>query len=117
MHQSCLTRVFVSNLHYPPRRCSNEKGFFAVTEEFKWPDFCQDHLLDEDTMILDSGTVRVEYLQRVHARLHISLWPVKQGKYLPEPPLGDVTTNSPSITQFLNFHFPGRVRLDRRDEQ
>jgi len=34
-------------------RCSNEKGFFAVTE--KCADFCQDDLPDEDIMILDSG--------------------------------------------------------------
>ena len=34
-------------------RCSNEKGFFAVTE--KCADFCQDDLPDEDIMIMDSG--------------------------------------------------------------
>ena len=44
-------------------RCSNEKGFFAVTE--KCADFCQDDLPDEDIMILDSGEevgYCVEYL-------------------------------------------------------
>ncbi|KAK7075215.1 hypothetical protein SK128_020054 [Halocaridina rubra] len=34
-------------------RCSNEKGYFAVSE--KWSDFCQDDLADDDTMILDDG--------------------------------------------------------------
>ena len=37
------------------RRCSNERGYFAVSE--KCSDFCQDDLSDEDVMILDSGTV------------------------------------------------------------
>merc|ERR1712176_371738 len=35
-------------------RCSNERGYFAVSE--KCSDFCQDDLSDEDFMILDSGT-------------------------------------------------------------
>jgi len=35
-------------------RCSNDKGFFAVSE--KCTDFCQDDLADDDTMILDDGT-------------------------------------------------------------
>eukprot|EP00118_Oscarella_pearsei_P006460 m.29143 g.29143 ORF g.29143 m.29143 type:complete len:1260 (+) comp31138_c0_seq3:13-3792(+) len=35
-------------------RCSNEKGFFSVSE--KCLDFCQDDLADEDVMILDSGS-------------------------------------------------------------
>lgn len=34
-------------------RCSNEKGYFGVTE--KCSDFCQDDLADDDIMILDSG--------------------------------------------------------------
>jgi len=34
-------------------RCSNERGYFAVSE--KCSDFCQDDLADEDVMILDSG--------------------------------------------------------------
>ena len=34
-------------------RCSNEKGFFSVSE--KCTDFCQDDLADDDIMILDSG--------------------------------------------------------------
>merc|ERR1711915_933768 len=34
-------------------RCSNEKGYFAVSE--KCSDFCQDDLADDDTMILDDG--------------------------------------------------------------
>ena len=34
-------------------RCSNDKGFFTVTE--KCSDFCQDDLADDDIMILDSG--------------------------------------------------------------
>ncbi|XP_025115858.1 LOW QUALITY PROTEIN: protein flightless-1 homolog [Pomacea canaliculata] len=34
-------------------RCSNEKGYFAVSE--KCADFCQDDLADDDVMILDNG--------------------------------------------------------------
>ncbi|XP_025833718.1 protein flightless-1 [Agrilus planipennis] len=34
-------------------RCSNEKGYFIVSE--KCSDFCQDDLADEDIMILDNG--------------------------------------------------------------
>uniref|UniRef100_T1J3P6 Gelsolin-like domain-containing protein n=1 Tax=Strigamia maritima TaxID=126957 RepID=T1J3P6_STRMM len=34
-------------------RCSNEKGFFTVSE--KCSDFCQDDLADDDMMILDNG--------------------------------------------------------------
>ncbi|KAK7794573.1 hypothetical protein R5R35_003590 [Gryllus longicercus] len=34
-------------------RCSNEKGYFTVSE--KCSDFCQDDLADDDIMILDSG--------------------------------------------------------------
>ena len=35
-------------------RCSNEKGYFAISE--KCSDFCQDDLVDEDIMLLDNGT-------------------------------------------------------------
>lgn len=35
-------------------RCSNDKGYFNVTE--KCIDFCQDDLSDDDIMILDNGT-------------------------------------------------------------
>ncbi|XP_060063340.1 protein flightless-1 homolog [Ylistrum balloti] len=34
-------------------RCSNEKGYFTVSE--KCADFCQDDLADDDVMILDNG--------------------------------------------------------------
>ncbi len=34
-------------------RCSNEKGYFIISE--KCSDFCQDDLADDDIMILDSG--------------------------------------------------------------
>merc|ERR1711972_34373 len=34
-------------------RCSNEKGYFTVSE--KCSDFCQDDLADDDIMILDTG--------------------------------------------------------------
>merc|ERR1711981_1543134 len=34
-------------------RCSNEKGYFTVSE--KCSDFCQDDLAHDDIMILDSG--------------------------------------------------------------
>ena len=36
-------------------RCSNDRGYFAVTE--KCIDFCQDDLSDDDIMILDNGNV------------------------------------------------------------
>lgn len=36
-------------------RCSNEKGFFAVSE--KCADFCQDDLADDDIMLLDNGDI------------------------------------------------------------
>lgn len=36
-------------------RCSNEKGFFTVSE--KCADFCQDDLADDDIMVLDNGEV------------------------------------------------------------
>jgi len=39
-------------------RCSNEKGYFAVSE--KCSDFCQDDLADDDIMLLDNGK-EVEY--------------------------------------------------------
>ncbi|XP_054155123.1 protein flightless-1-like [Oppia nitens] len=35
-------------------RCSNEKGYFSISE--KCSDFCQDDLIDEDIMVLDNGT-------------------------------------------------------------
>lgn len=35
------------------RRCSNEKGYFSVSE--KCSDFCQDDLADDDIMLLDNG--------------------------------------------------------------
>ncbi|CAG0886127.1 unnamed protein product [Darwinula stevensoni] len=34
-------------------RCSNDKGYFAVSE--KCTDFCQDDLADDDIMLLDNG--------------------------------------------------------------
>lgn len=36
-----------------PPRCSNEKGYFSVSE--KCSDFCQDDLADDDIMLLDNG--------------------------------------------------------------
>ncbi|CAD6187849.1 unnamed protein product [Caenorhabditis auriculariae] len=36
-------------------RCTNEKGYFAVSE--KTVDFCQDDLDDDDIMILDNGEI------------------------------------------------------------
>lgn len=37
----------------PFLRCSNEKGYFSVSE--KCSDFCQDDLADDDIMLLDNG--------------------------------------------------------------
>lgn len=37
----------------PSHRCSNEKGYFSVSE--KCSDFCQDDLADDDIMLLDNG--------------------------------------------------------------
>ncbi|XP_076808004.1 protein flightless-1 homolog [Clavelina lepadiformis] len=43
-----------SYLHYARLfRCSNEKGYFSVSE--KCADFCQDDLADDDIMLLDNG--------------------------------------------------------------
>lgn len=38
---------------FTPFRCSNEKGYFSVSE--KCSDFCQDDLADDDIMLLDNG--------------------------------------------------------------
>lgn len=38
---------------FAPFRCSNEKGYFSVSE--KCSDFCQDDLADDDIMLLDNG--------------------------------------------------------------
>ena len=35
-------------------RCSNDQGYFAITE--KLADFCQDDLSNDDVMILDTGS-------------------------------------------------------------
>lgn len=52
------TRLYESTadfMHYARLfRCSNEKGFFSVSE--KCSDFCQDDLADDDIMILDNGS-------------------------------------------------------------
>ncbi|KAI8796832.1 protein flightless-1 [Biomphalaria glabrata] len=43
-----------SYMHYARLfRCSNEKGYFTVSE--KCADFCQDDLADDDVMLLDNG--------------------------------------------------------------
>lgn len=41
-------------LHTRLFRCSNEMGYFAISE--KCSDFCQDDLSDDDIMILDNGS-------------------------------------------------------------
>ncbi len=48
-------RTAVYMKHMRLFRCSNERGYFAVTEKFI--DFCQDDLSDDDIMILDTGTL------------------------------------------------------------
>ncbi|KAJ7305988.1 hypothetical protein JRQ81_010354 [Phrynocephalus forsythii] len=45
-------------------RCSNEKGYFAVSE--KCSDFCQDDLADDDIMLLDNG--REVYIQHMRSK-------------------------------------------------
>ncbi|PSN45747.1 Protein flightless-1 [Blattella germanica] len=45
-------------------RCSNEKGYFTVSE--KCSDFCQDDLADDDIMILDNG--EQVYIQHLRAK-------------------------------------------------
>lgn len=41
-------------------RCSNEKGYFSISE--KCSDFCQDDLADDDIMLLDNGKEVCAYL-------------------------------------------------------
>ena len=48
-------------------RCSNEKGYFTVSE--KCSDFCQDDLAQDDIMILDSG---INDLTHIEARRRIT---------------------------------------------
>ncbi|CAL9693740.1 unnamed protein product [Knipowitschia caucasica] len=45
-------------------RCSNEKGYFSVSE--KCSDFCQDDLADDDIMLLDNG--KEVYIQHMRAK-------------------------------------------------
>uniref|UniRef100_A0A3P9Q6B4 FLII actin remodeling protein n=1 Tax=Poecilia reticulata TaxID=8081 RepID=A0A3P9Q6B4_POERE len=47
---SVITDLFYG---FSPSRCSNEKGYFSVSE--KCSDFCQDDLADDDIMLLDNG--------------------------------------------------------------
>lgn len=49
---SCPPALSFTSAPLAPR-CSNEKGYFAVTE--KCSDFCQDDLADDDIMLLDNG--------------------------------------------------------------
>uniref|UniRef100_A0A667YIF0 Protein flightless-1 homolog n=1 Tax=Myripristis murdjan TaxID=586833 RepID=A0A667YIF0_9TELE len=44
-------------------RCSNEKGYFSVSE--KCSDFCQDDLADDDIMLLDNGK---EVIMRIYLK-------------------------------------------------
>lgn len=48
---------------FAPFRCSNEKGYFSVSE--KCSDFCQDDLADDDIMLLDNGK-EVTLIRNVH---------------------------------------------------
>ncbi|XP_013412224.1 protein flightless-1 homolog isoform X3 [Lingula anatina] len=52
-------------------RCSNEKGYFTVSE--KCSDFCQDDLADDDVMILDNGEQVFLWLGRKTSDVEIKL--------------------------------------------
>lgn len=49
-------------------RCSNEKGYFSVSE--KCSDFCQDDLADDDIMLLDNGKEVKRRWSRLVAQQH-----------------------------------------------
>ncbi|CAH1794524.1 unnamed protein product [Owenia fusiformis] len=52
-------------------RCSNEKGYFTVSE--KCSDFCQDDLADDDVMILDNGVEVFLWVGRKTSDVEIKL--------------------------------------------
>ncbi|XP_074648106.1 protein flightless-1 homolog isoform X2 [Tubulanus polymorphus] len=52
-------------------RCSNEKGYFTVSE--KCSDFCQDDLADDDVMILDNGAQVFLWVGRKTSDVEIKL--------------------------------------------
>ncbi|KAK3582011.1 hypothetical protein CHS0354_039677 [Potamilus streckersoni] len=52
-------------------RCSNEKGYFIVSE--KCADFCQDDLADDDVMILDNGQIVYLWVGRKTSDVEIKL--------------------------------------------
>lgn len=52
-HQLLETEPNMRSIFFIKLRCSNEKGYFTVSE--KCSDFCQDDLAHDDIMILDSG--------------------------------------------------------------
>ncbi len=52
-------------------RCSNDRGYFAVTE--KCIDFCQDELADDDIMILDTGVVVFLWIGPTSTEIEVKL--------------------------------------------
>ena len=52
-------------------RCSNDRGYFAVTE--KCIDFCQDDLSDDDIMLLDTGEVVYLWVGPTSTEIEIKL--------------------------------------------
>ncbi|XP_078491271.1 protein flightless-1 homolog isoform X2 [Ciona intestinalis] len=52
-------------------RCSNEKGFFSVSE--KCTDFCQDDLADDDIMMLDNGQVVFMWVGHQTSQVEVKL--------------------------------------------
>ncbi|KAG8172315.1 hypothetical protein JTE90_012020 [Oedothorax gibbosus] len=52
-------------------RCSNEKGYFSISE--KCSDFCQDDLADDDIMILDNGTQVFIWVGAKYSEVEIKL--------------------------------------------
>lgn len=88
---SCiLTNSLMRSPSDSPRRCSNEKGYFSVSE--KCSDFCQDDLADDDIMLLDNGR---EVSQGREVFLCLGPGAARQGLDLPVAPSAE-----PGCTSF-----------------
>lgn len=78
-------------------RCSNEKGYFSVSE--KCSDFCQDDLADDDIMLLDNGK---EVTAGRRMKRNVCSW---------------VPSFPNSMTAELLSHFPSGVHVGRYSNQ